>query len=1240
MHSQRAIPERVGPYRVVSVIGGGGMGVVYRAVSPTGEEVAVKVLQPERASETVIARFELERRIRLVHPNVIEVKDDGFDHGMPYLVLELLEGQSLEEILAEGPLPPERATELLVQVCAGVAFAHEHGIIHRDLKPANLFVRNDGVVKVLDFGVARVHTGMQTSEGLVIGTLSYLSPEQARSAKGVDGRTDVWALGVVLYECLTGRTPFVAGSPVSTLFAIMTAEPLPPRTFGAPTTRALDDVVLRCLRKEAADRFSGPEELAYALATLSRQASTLSIPPPTDITLRQDEQRTVALLLAQGVADPGAVARAIRSARGAALPMISSDVVGLFGLDRWDGDELDRALACALSLASLAERVAVSPGRAHGSAGGVAGGAIELAERALGVLHRGVAMPRAAIGALSGRVVVGGEAGEFAFIEGLIESASPRVELVGRGPELHVLRGALQRAVRDGEKLVVTLEGTAGVGKSALLAEVLRIWSGLTLETGDMLRASCRHDQTEAAFAVLSSALRERLLNARATDQGTALQEMLADLSGDQTLRADQPLLLSELLGLPTTNTSSIALDAARSDPQLMNDLMRIALEDFLALLVGRGPLAVVVDHAQWAESASLDVLRRALATAPGCLVLVLVGRPGAWADAVWDGGRERVLLEGLSREALQHLARQILGTELDPDLLSALERHTNGNPLFVEHTLRLWRERRVRAADGDLPRAFTVEAALEARLRELPDDLRQSCRALSVEVAAFDDADAAALGVDPSAVEGLLSTRLLSRDVYGRGATLRFASELVRDIAYATLLPETRRELHRRLASHAILRGVRDAAEIAMHLDRGEDIERALEWYLRASREAVGRGDSATLLRTSGRVLELDVPSQLRFEIHLARADALRFQGRRPEQGRELELANRFANNDTERGLALAEHVAWLGRTGQTREAISLADAAVRAAERSGDPSLSALARGRRAEALMFAGKHEEAAQALDSLDTRGLPPRLAAMIAEWRGRAAVFASDVATARARYAEAANAFELAGDLRRAAGAEANLAETFNRVGAFAEAVSVLEHARQQSRRVGNVVVEGYVLANLGYARAHLGQHDAAAAALGEAAALARQNDDARLGAFVDLYRARARLLAGDAGAALDAAVALAVARNQAIGLRVGALAVATLASIALGRSDEALAHVTEAVALFERSAELEEDESELFVAHAAALAAVGEAGRSRDIARDGLARLQARSLRIRDEQTRARYLGDVPHHRELARLAR
>ena len=276
---------RLGPYEILAPLGAGGMGEVYRARdSRLSRDVAIKLLPralaavPER-----VARFEREARSAsaLNHPSIVTVYEIGSHDSTPYIAMELVDGESLRAALLEGPLPVRRLLQIAVQVAEGLAKVHALGIVHRDLKPENVMVTKDGHVKILDFGLAKLTqpessrgdppqpptAAEATREGVILGTVGYMSPEQAKGAQ-VDYRSDQFSLGSILYEMATGRWAFRRDSAVQTLTAIIEDEPEPIAALNPRIPAPLRWTVQRCLAKEALNRYASTEDLARELATI------------------------------------------------------------------------------------------------------------------------------------------------------------------------------------------------------------------------------------------------------------------------------------------------------------------------------------------------------------------------------------------------------------------------------------------------------------------------------------------------------------------------------------------------------------------------------------------------------------------------------------------------------------------------------------------------------------------------------------------------------------------------------------------------------------------------------------------------------------------------------------------------------------------------------------------------------------------------------------------------------------
>ena len=274
---------QLGPYKIISLIGAGGMGEVYRARDTRLlRDVALKVLPPSFTSDPErLRRFEQEARAvaALNHPNIVSVYDVGNAEGVHFIVSELLEGETLRQRIMLGALPSRKAIELAVQLANGLAAAHEKGIVHRDLKPENVFLTRSGRLKILDFGLAKLRSPhgdgetldgetVQTSAGQVLGTAGYMSPEQVKG-EPADHRSDIFSFGSILYEMVSGERAFKRSTSAETMTAILNDDPPELSSRTTSIAPALDRIVRHCMEKQPGQRFQSAQDIAFDLEMLS-----------------------------------------------------------------------------------------------------------------------------------------------------------------------------------------------------------------------------------------------------------------------------------------------------------------------------------------------------------------------------------------------------------------------------------------------------------------------------------------------------------------------------------------------------------------------------------------------------------------------------------------------------------------------------------------------------------------------------------------------------------------------------------------------------------------------------------------------------------------------------------------------------------------------------------------------------------------------------------------------------------
>jgi len=1249
--------QRVGPFELDEIIGSGGFGTVYRGTAPDGSPVALKILAPHVDSQETIARFQREGTIRIEHPNVVRVIDAGQDDDVSYIAFELLEGQPLVKVLEDAPLPLPQVLDLAAQICAGLSAAHARGIVHRDLKPGNVFCCDDGSVKILDFGIARPMSASApqlTMAGSVVGTPGYLSPEQARGDSEVTPAADLWALGVILYQAISGENPFIRTTAVATILAVVLEE-APPLDVEGGLPEGLTEAIDRCLQKDPGARWATADALAEALGDVDPAQVPARVPVPMP-SIPVGERRVVALLFAAGVHDLPRLQGAIEDLGGELIPMLGG-AIGLFGGRTYEGDEASRAVRAALSARAAADRIAVASGRAIGGAGTVGGEAVRAVERAAREDLAGVAVDALAARQLTGQFeLVPVSEGLFEVPRALSarESGSfPRLRedlpLLGRRLESGRIDDAIARAFVQGQATILWVDGPPGIGKTRLRAELERELDSRRILTMSARGESHRRDASFHVFAELIRSIPElqpfflnpSVPNAR---RHQALAAFLEQVFDDPAWLRQSVETIGRLLGLD----EDAALGTTRhSDPQLMADRMRMALSDLIDGLATE-PLAIVIDDAQWVDVPTLYLLDDLLGRLSDRRFLIfLAARPelaeeqrGLFADRA----PVRIEPRGLTTDEVQVFASAIAEDEVPPVLARAIASRTGGNPFFVEQIMReLVEKEQVGDSLLTLPIPLDVEGAVQSRLDHLPAEEKRLLKRAAIFDGSFTEGGLRALEIDDPAphLRALVRRGLLTGRRVGDAAEreYRFLNELVGDVAYRMSSEEALRDLHRRAAAHLGEHG--DPEQLARHLERGDEPERAATAYVKAAQLASARGDTPSVLRCTERALALGVVGSEACELHLVRADALSFVGDKDAQRHELHAALKRAQTPAQKARALSLEGSLLAAAGDTDHGLELAAEAVRIAREETDRDILAVALAREGWVLLYAGRIADASDAIaEAASQPDLPLETQALVAAWRAQLYTAMGDLYERKLASQDAIERYRALGDLRRAATQEVNLADTLNRVGAYDEAERALRTALDSCRRVDNRVVEGYALANLGYALAGQERLEDALEAFDQALARADELGRPRLALAVRVYRARARLGHAPADELMNEARAVAgEAQQRSIpAIEASALAVASRAALAAGDAAGALADAERAMHLRDEIGTMEEDEAEIFLGLSEALRESGQPERAREVVARGASRLEFLAGRIRDTQWRARFLVEVPINRRLIEL--
>jgi tetratricopeptide (TPR) repeat protein len=534
------------------------------------------------------------------------------------------------------------------------------------------------------------------------------------------------------------------------------------------------------------------------------------------------------------------------------------------------------------------------------------------------------------------------------------------------------------------------------------------------------------------------------------------------------------------------------------------------------------------------------------------------------------------------------------------------------------------------------------VQATLQQRLDQLTPDERDACRHLAVlgRSCRWEELHAFAPTTATPVVDSLVRKGILRDSDIDGAPAVELSGSLLQQVAYDTITPEARARLHSEAArTLEALPGI-SAHEIALHFDRAGEPSAAVEHYVRATRDALKWGDADTALRCADRALDLGAAGPLRLELHLARAEAFQFTGHREAQRQALDEAFPLAQRAADRARVLTEQASWLARAGDFQQAIAVAQKALDAARSSESPRAIALASGRWALSLVFAGRAEEGESLVREASRAAREhgdPLLMAEAAEWRALQAASVGDLGEARRAFEAAVELFRDGGDRRRAAVNENNLADMHNRVGSYAEAERSLAEAIAYFQHSANRPSEAYAQLNRAYSQLARGAVDEALLSLGRSEELAAELRDARLDVALRLYRAKALLAQGDWGlaASLAARAAAEAERAGQAGLWVNAMTVEAWARL---RSHDPAAAADKARAALERRDELggvEEDEADVFLAYASALEALGRTEEAATVRERGRSRLRYVAARIRNAELRRCLLEDVPSHAAL-----
>jgi len=901
------------------------MGSVFRARDAvTGEPVALKILHAEmhEHAERFLREAQILAEVR--HPGIVRYVAHGeADCGL-YLAMEWLEGEDLAQRLKRVPLTLGETLTLAQHAAAALGAAHARGVVHRDVKPSNLFLVHGRTadVRVLDFGIAHVEQVAVTQTGAMLGTPGYIAPEQARGSRNVGAAADIFALGAVLFECLTGRPPFVAEHALGVLAKILFEDAPSVFELWPEVPTYLDTLIARMLAKDPADR---PPSAAALIAELAKgqepsEKQLLSLPPvgrslmPKGASLRPaltgKERRLVSVIFA-GLApraadrpaeatvqlvstrtDTDRLARVAESHGGRFEQLVDGAIVVTLVGQGGGADQAAQAARCALALrgelpdaplALATDRGVVSDGRLP------VGEAIDRAVRLLrlarassrppaisgsnAVTAPGIRLDEVTAGLIDARFEVDGD-DDGLRLRGEKELAlSARTLLgkptpcVGRERELALLFGLFEECVAEPLARAVLIPGPAGVGKSRvryeLVQRIRQHGEGAQVWTvrGDPMSQG-------SPFAMLGQALRRGIGIVEGESLVVRQQKVRARaaryFAGDEAARVTE--FIAEIIGAPLPSESSPRLAAARQNAMLMGDQMRRAWEDLLSAESAENPVVIVLEDLHWGDLPSvrfLDFALERLADRP--LFVVALARPevSELFPGLWEGRKiEQVRLSELTRKGSEKLVRQVLGDSVDRAVVERIVTQAAGNAFYLEELIRA-----IAAGGGDaLP--GTVLAMVQARLESLEPNLRRTLRAAAVFGQVFWDDGVDRLlggprrGIDAAAwLAELTKQELISARAESKFPGRReytFRHALVREAAYEMLTEQDRALGHRLAGAWLVDAGEIDAIALAEHLDRGGEPAQAVGWYRRAAEQALEGHDLGAVLARCARGIQL----------------------------------------------------------------------------------------------------------------------------------------------------------------------------------------------------------------------------------------------------------------------------------------------------------------------------------------------------------------------------------------------
>jgi serine/threonine protein kinase/tetratricopeptide (TPR) repeat protein len=1258
-HPEPELPSVEG-YRILGLVASGGMGMVYAAIAAaTGLKVALKLVRRDQHGLTATERVLREVRAlsAVPHPGIVKYIDHGMTPlGAPYLVTEWLDGVDLEDRLHDGPLSLQDALALASRLAEALAAAHERGVIHRDIKPANIFLvgGRPEQARLLDFGIVRFQTRMRTltQPGGIVGTPAYMSPEQARGEPGIDHRTDLFSLGCVLHECISGQPAFPGEHVMAVLARILMENPRRIRELVPGVPSMLDRIVAQLLEKDPRDRWASARELAVRLRELVMDPASSPAAEPEAIT--DQEQVFHSILFIRGEEDgptgPASLRRLAVQFLARHLTLVDgTHLIHMTG-ENVAVDQAAKAARCALVLAAQAPHVAIAV---------VSGRAVVTGRSVVGqVLDRGAGL---VLLAPAGQIRIDDVTASLldASFEVVADPHGSRLvaardappgarrlmgqttPLVGRGKELAYLEAGFVECSEDRCAAAIVVIGEAGIGKSRLRHE---LDARIRARAPHVTRLIGRADpmRTHAPLALLARALHGAAeLDDREPPEVRRgkLRERLAAHLPPQAVD-DAVLYLGELVSaFPVDPPLELAL--ARKSSAVLRERIADAWCTWLRAECSAGPVVLVLEDLHWADAASVQVVETLLEALADCpLLVVALARPSVREQfsELWSRPEVECLeLLPLSPRAARKLVHGVLGQAVDRADVERVVSGARGNAFFLEELIRA-------VADGsgaDLP--DTVFGMMQTRLSALGARERQVLRAASVfgrtswrggvgvllgQKAHSDDLDTtlARLIVGEWLVPQPRS-RVPGEEEYA------FRHALVCDAAYATLTDEDRILAHHLAGQWLEKAGGQEAVVLAEHFLRGEDDAAATAWFAEAADQAFERHEFDVVLQIVERGLGRASKGEARGRLLLRRAEVFAISGRHHDAAQSaLAALGEFPSSSLRWYSAAGEAALASGRSGDAQQVIAIADKILSIETPDGGGAVHLVGLVRAALPLATAGETTAAWQILDKIvqvTEASRDPQVVGPMHSARALRGLITGAQDSAYEEMEAAAQAFERIGSARDALEHLAGAGFFLLELGCLPRGEAILRRTIERSVELGLEHLCAVARHNLGRRIGETGRLDEGLELEHLALASFGRHGNQRMTGLTQCHIAWLLLLAGRTAAAAEHAEQAVEGLGEHPAARPIAFAMRAQVRMKAGAADAAVEDARLALDGLEYLGQVQEGESLIRLTWAEALAAAGRQDEARVAILVAQRWLTVRANLIADRELRASFRSNV-----------